>query len=120
MGITAIINVVLNVLLIPVFGINGAAAAMLGTMLVNAFLAYILLRPVVAVPLEMKSIGYMLLSALVMAGVLLVYIHFIKIETFVSLLASILLGALVYFVLLYKLDGDIRADLRKIIDEASA
>jgi len=40
MGITAIINVVLNVLLIPVFGINGAAAAMLGTMLVNAFLAY--------------------------------------------------------------------------------
>jgi len=119
MGITAVINIVFNLLLIPVFGINGAAVAMLGTMLVNAFLAYIFLRPVVAISIEVKSIGYMLLSALIMAGVLLVYVHFVKIETFVSLLISILLGALIYFVILLKLDGAIQADLKKIIKEVS-
>ena len=119
MGITAIINLVFNLLLIPNFGINGAAAAMLGTMLVNAFLAYILLRPVVAISLEVKSIGYMLLSVFVMAGVLLVYVRFVKIETFVSLLISILLGALVYFAILLKLDGSIQADVKKILKEVS-
>lgn len=117
MIISAILNVVLNILLIPIIGINGAATAIFVTMTINALLAYAFLRQEVRIQLEMKQIGYITLSSLVMAGSVLVFIYFFGVETFAGLCIAISLGALVYFSILLKIDGAFQTDLRNIIKE---
>ena len=113
--VSAILNIILNLFLIPILGIVGAATATLLTMSTNALLAYILLKPVVKLSLEKKSIGYMILSSMVMACVLIVCIYYVKIQDFTNLFAIVLMGAFVYFIILFTLDEDLTSDIKNIL-----
>jgi O-antigen/teichoic acid export membrane protein len=112
---SAILNIILNIVLIQLFGINGAAAAMLITMVINAVLAYSLLRPVVKISLELRSIFSMIVSSLGMAFFVMAYIYFFKIQTFIDLCIPIFVGALIYFVLLLKIDTSIYSVLKDLL-----
>ncbi|MGB9176339.1 MAG: flippase [Methanoregula sp.] len=113
--VSAVLNIIFNVVLIQLFGINGAAAAMLLTMVINAVLAYALLRPVVKLSLELKSIFSIIVSSLGMTCFVLVYIYFFKIQTFIGLCIPIFAGALIYFALLLKIDTSIYAVVKDLL-----
>ena len=113
--ISAILNIILNIVLIPVFGVTGAAAAMLLTMLINAGLAYAFLKAVVTVPLELRSIGYMIGSSMVMACVVIVSTSYVKIQDFTNLFTIVLMGAFVYFIILFTLDKKLTSDIKNIL-----
>jgi O-antigen/teichoic acid export membrane protein len=114
--VSAVLNIILNIMLIPVFGILGAAVATLLTMTVNALLAYILLKPVVKLSLEIKSVTYMILSSIVMAVVVIVYYYYLRIETFQSLCSIILIGAIVYFIILFTLDKNLSKEIKNLLN----
>jgi O-antigen/teichoic acid export membrane protein len=114
--VSAILDIILNIFLIPIFGILGAAIATLLTMTVNALLAYILLKPVVKLSLERKSIGFMIVSSIVMSVVVLVYYYYLGIENFLSLCAIILIGAVIYFIILFTLDKDLTEEIKNLLN----
>jgi O-antigen/teichoic acid export membrane protein len=114
--VSAVLNIILNIMLIPVFGILGAAVATLLTMTVNALLAYILLKPVVKLSLERKSIYFMIVSSTVMSVVVLVYYYYLGIENFLSLCAIILIGAGIYFIILFTLDKNLTKEIKNLLN----
>jgi O-antigen/teichoic acid export membrane protein len=114
--VSAVLNIFLNIMLIPVFGILGAAVATLVTITVNALLAYILLKPVVKLSLERKSIGFMIVSSIVMSVVVLVYYYYLGIENFLSLCAIILIGAVIYFIILFTLDKNLTKEIKNLLN----
>ena len=106
-SISALLNIVCNVILIPIFGIAGAAGATLITISLNAVLGYVVLRPEIPLKLEMRSVAHILLSAIFMASIVICYTWYLGIGSFFNLCACVLIGAVCYFVVLLKLDTDI-------------
>jgi hypothetical protein len=88
---------------------------MLLTMVINAVLAYSLLRPEVKISLELKSLFSILASSLGMTCFVLVYIYFFRIQTFIDLCIPIFAGALIYFALLLKIDGEIYSVVKDLL-----
>jgi O-antigen/teichoic acid export membrane protein len=113
--VSAVLNIIFNLLLIPAFGILGAALATLLTMSINTFLAYILLKPIVKLSLERDSISYMILSSIVMALVVLAYTYYLKIENFASLCSIVLIGACIYFIILFTLDKNLKKEIKNLL-----
>jgi O-antigen/teichoic acid export membrane protein len=110
--IAAIANILLDLALIPLIGITGAAVATLIAMTLNAIGALFLLSRIISVKFEYKAIKNILCAAGLM-GILLVFIHFLLPLTHViTVLAVVIIGALIYIFVLFKLD-------RKIHDEIS-
>jgi O-antigen/teichoic acid export membrane protein len=110
--IAAIANILLDLALIPLIGITGAAVATLIAMTLNAIGALFLLSRIISVKFEAKAIKNILCAAGLM-GIFLVFIHFLLPLTHViTVLAVVIIGALIYIFVLFKLD-------RKIHDEIS-
>jgi O-antigen/teichoic acid export membrane protein len=110
--IAATANILLDLALIPLIGITGAAVATLIAMTLNAIGALFLLSRIISVKFEYKAIKNILCAAGLM-GILLVFIHFLLPLTHViTVLAVVIIGALIYIFVLFKLD-------RKIHDEIS-
>jgi len=110
--IAAIANILLDLALIPLIGITGAAVATLIAMTLNAIGALFLLSRIISVKFEYKAIKNILCAAGLM-GIFLVFIHFLLPLTHViTVLAVVIIGALFYIFVLFKLD-------RKIHDELS-
>jgi O-antigen/teichoic acid export membrane protein len=107
-------NIVLNILLIPVLGITGAAVATLITMTLNAGVALYFLSKLIAVKLEHGPVKNILIASGTM-GLLMLIIHVVFPLSHVLLLFSVIAaGAFVYFFVLLKLDKEIRGDLKGI------
>lgn len=68
-GVVVVVNIVLNMLLIPVFGLIGAALATFVTMLLNAVLARRVLSNMMRVKIEVDSVRNILVATGAMAGV---------------------------------------------------
>jgi O-antigen/teichoic acid export membrane protein len=103
-------NIVLNVLLIPVLGILGAAVATLLSVFLNAVLSYSYLSRIIPVRLEKKPVGSIVVSGVVMGTVVLAFSILTGISSVLLLIAAVLLGAGVYFALLFRLDPGIRSE----------
>ena len=106
----SILNLVLNILLVPLFGINGAAAS---TTFVNIGMALVLFIEVKSsvkiVPLRRKMLRILLIS-IIPTGILLILKSFISINIF----SLVLLGAfffLLYFALIFLTRSFDRNDL---------
>jgi O-antigen/teichoic acid export membrane protein len=113
-AIAAIVNILLDLTLIPFIGITGAAMATLIAMTINAVGAIILLSRIITVKFEYKPIKNILCSAILM-GILLVFIHFLLPLTHViALLAVVIIGALIYIFVLLKLDREIHDELKNL------
>ena len=115
-GSAALLNVALNVLLIPIIGIEGAAVASLVSITLNAVLLWYYLRQHLSVRCDLRAAGHILLSALLMAAVILVYMQFVPLTNIFLVLVPVAVGAVLYFVVLFRLNREIHdeiADLAK-------
>ena len=115
-GSAALLNVVLNVLLIPIIGIEGAAVASLVSITLNAVLLWYYLRQHLSVRCDLRAAGHILLSAFLMAAVVLVYMQFVPLTNIFLVLVPVEVGAVIYFVVLFRLNREIHdeiADLTK-------
>jgi O-antigen/teichoic acid export membrane protein len=113
--IAAVVNILLDIALIPVMGITGAAVATLIAMTLNAMGALILLSRTISVKFEYKPIKNMLYAAGLM-GVFLVCIHFLlPLTNVITVVAVVILGAAIYTIVLFNLDREMHDELQGLI-----
>jgi O-antigen/teichoic acid export membrane protein len=114
-SIIVVVNIVLNIVLIPLIGITGAAVATLISILISAILGYLVLGKYLSVTMEKKPLlhilGAVAVMALVVGGLRLV----VPVVNLGYLVGLVIIGAAVYIVLLLRIDRDIRDDLKEII-----
>jgi len=113
---SAVMNIILNILLIPVFGITGAAVATLVTITMNAVLAYQMLKSSVRVRVDLRTVPNLVVSSLIMSGFLLVYIYVLPVQDFISLGLVLIFSAIVYFCSVLGTDRIIRNDLKELLE----
>jgi O-antigen/teichoic acid export membrane protein len=116
---SAVLNVLLNIILIPIMGISGAAIASLATMSMNAALAYVMLKSSLTIKIDRLSILNLVISALGMTVFLAAYTYLFPITSFIELGVAIGFGALLYFTFVLKIDRSIRNDLKVLLDTMS-
>ncbi|MDD1687197.1 flippase [Methanoregula sp.] len=112
---SAIMNIILNILLIPVWGISGAAIAMLVTMSMNAVLAYGILRSSLHVRVDLRSVINLIISAFIMVAFLLAYTTVLPVQTFIGLILVLAFSAVIYFCAVLGIDRTIRNDLKELL-----
>ncbi|MDR0767296.1 MAG: flippase [Methanosarcinales archaeon] len=108
-GIAA--NVTLNVVFIPIYGMEGAAAATVIAMLLNSILAYLFLRKVIPVRYNWKSISKMVIASLLMCAFLLGFKYVLPITNVVLLLVAFTVGGLLYGLIMLKIDKEIHGEV---------
>jgi hypothetical protein len=82
----------------------------------NAVLAYFMLKPSLKIEIDLRSVVNLVVSALSMAIFLGVYMYAFPIQSFVSLGLAIGIGAIIYFVVVLKIDRSIRSDLKILMN----
>ena len=112
-GATA--NIVLNLLLIPLVGIVGAAIATLVTMTLNVVMGRIILSQIINIRIEYISVLNILKASAVMALLVGGYRLFVPLSNLWLTLTPIAIGGIVYGVLLLKLDKAICYELKAIV-----
>lgn len=113
-AIAATANIILDFMLIPVLGILGAAVATLITMTLNSLLAYMALKHVIHVRLEIQEIKNIIIAAIAMGLGVGCYRILVPISSIWLTLIPIILGAILYVLLLLKLDTNIRREAIQI------
>lgn len=111
MGIAIIINIFLNIVLIPLFGLVGAAIAAVFAVIVNALIAYKALSTHVRLDLDAKALRNILVASGVMGGALLILRLFVPFFHLMVLVAAVVFGTLLFFFTLLKLDSSLRSEL---------
>jgi O-antigen/teichoic acid export membrane protein len=114
-GTAAVVNILLDLALIPLFGIEGAAIATLVTMLVNAGIARYYLAKQIPVKLERGPLLHILVAAGAMALVVLAYRLIIPLSNVFVVLGAVALGGLVYGLLLLKIDPGLHDEIRDLV-----
>jgi O-antigen/teichoic acid export membrane protein len=115
-AVAAVLNIVLNCILIPVMGIWGAAVATLVTMSMNAVFATTVLQGSFPVRLDLRSTGNLVIAALVMTGALAVFTYLFPVDSFLMLAVAVGAGGLVYSAVVLRIDRSIRNDLKILLD----
>jgi len=115
--IAIVINVTLNVTLIPIFGLVGAAVATTTAILFNSVAHYLYLSRLVPVRLPYRQLGIIVLASSTMLGVLTIVERYVIINSFNTLIAMIVLGAGMYGVVIL-VDPTIRAKIKQNIRNA--
>ena len=102
---TIALNLVLNVALIPIYGITGAAIATTTAAIANTVLHGVYLARFVTVRLPYRLIGLCTIGSVLMGGVLTTVRTVVPVTGIVTLVAEICLGVLIYaaFVLIVPL-----------------
>jgi len=113
-AIASVINIILNLLLIPVIGITGAAVATLITMTVNAALAHRALSRIIDVRLEKGPVQNILIATLAMGLFVLLFRWFIPLTNIAVVLLAVAIGGLIYGIILLKLDRGIHDELQDL------
>ena len=113
---SALLNIVLNILLIPQYGIAGAAVASLVTITINAALAYTMLKSFLHISIDKRGVLNLVVSALIMSVALLAYVYLFPIRDFVGLVLVLGFSAIIYFVSVLGIDRTIRNDLKELLD----
>ena len=113
--IASVLNIVLDVLLIPIFGINGAALATLATMVINALLAHRALSKLITIRIGSDSFINIVKASITMALFAVIFRVFVTLSNVWLMLIPILLGAILYSILLLKLDKSISNELQQIL-----
>ncbi|CAD6491157.1 MAG: putative flippase AglR [Candidatus Argoarchaeum ethanivorans] len=115
--VAAAANVVLNIILIPMIGIEGAAVATLLTMILNAVLARRVLSRMITIRVEYDSLWNILKASFVMSLFVGSYRLLIPLSTVWLTLAPVALGGVVYGFLILKFDKKICNELKEIITQ---
>jgi len=114
--VAVVVNIALNVMLIPVIGIVGAAVATLVTMTLNALLARRALSRIMAVRVERDSLLNIVKASATMGVLLGGYRLFVPMSSVWLALVPVAAGGAVYSILMLKLDRKICNELREIVE----
>lgn len=110
-------NIMLNFVLIPFIGINGAALATLLTMALNALLAGKLLSKIIPIQLDFTNLLGTLEASFVMGFLLIIYILLFPLLNIWTTLMAVFIGGCIYIVLLFKLNKQISNELYNIMSD---
>jgi O-antigen/teichoic acid export membrane protein len=114
-GAAAAALVLGDLALIPIFGVSGAAMALLASMAIASILARLLLRRTVRVRLERRPLGAIVLAAALMAGAVLAYRAVLPPDSLPILVGAIALGAAVYLGAVLAIDPTIRDEVAGLV-----
>jgi O-antigen/teichoic acid export membrane protein len=114
-GAGAVVLVLGDLVLIPAFGITGAAMALLASTAVATVLARVLLGRTVLVRLERRPLGAVAFAAALMAGAVLAYRAVLPPDSLPILIGAVALGAAVYLGAVLALDPTIRAEVAGLV-----
>jgi O-antigen/teichoic acid export membrane protein len=112
--IASVANILLNFILIPVLGITGAAVATLIAMSLNALGALILLSRVIPLKIENNPVKNMLFAAGLMGIFLLLVRFLVSLNHVLVVLATVIMGALIYIFVLFRLDRGIHDEIKNL------
>ena len=115
--VAVVANIALNVALIPVIGIAGAAIATLVTMGLNAVLAMWVLSKMLTIRLEAGSLLNILKASVVMSLFVGVYRLVVPLSSVWLALVPVVLGGVIYVVLILKFDRKIYEELKGIMTQ---
>ena len=110
----ALANILMNILLIPLLDIKGAAIATVFTMGLNAVLAHRILSQEMSIRIEFDSFFNILKASVLMSAVVLIYRFFLPLSNIWFTMFAVATGAMIYIVLILKLDRKIHNELREI------
>ncbi len=113
-AVAVAVNIALNMYLIPMMEITGAAVATLATMALSAGLAYRALSRSFRVQVERRAVGHICLAAFAMAAAVGLYALVIPLSNVFVVLGGVALGGIVYGIALLKLDAGIHDDLKDV------
>jgi len=116
-AVGVVANIVLNIVLIPVMGISGAAIATLVTMTLNAVLARRALSRLITIRLERRSLLNIITASVVMGVLVGGYRVLVPLSNVWVTLLAVVGGGAVYSVLVLKLDRKICNELRGIVEK---
>ncbi len=111
----AVLNIILNCLLIPILGINGAAVATLISYSVNAILIAHFLKRYITIKIEKRPILNIIIAAAVMGLFVFIYKLFVPLDNVILTLIPVCIGAVIYFLLLFKIDRGIRDEITGMV-----
>jgi O-antigen/teichoic acid export membrane protein len=111
----ALLNIGLNIALIPILGITGAAIATLGSITFNAILSYAYLSRMMRVRLERMPVLHITASTLAMALAVILFRIVFGLGTVLHLAAAVTIGGALYFLVLFSIDKGIKDDIRSIM-----
>jgi O-antigen/teichoic acid export membrane protein len=114
-AVAAAANIVLNLLLIPVMGIVGAAVATLVSMALNVVLARRVLAQIMTIRMGYKNLFNFIKSSFVMSIFIVVYRMFVPLSNVWLTIIPVVLGGVVYGILILKLDRKIYEELTGIM-----
>jgi len=114
-GTAAVVNILLDLFLIPLIGIVGAAVATLVTMLVNVAIARHYLARQIPVQIERGPTLHILLAAGAMAVVILLYRLTIPLTNVFLVLGAVALGGIVYGFILLKADAGLHDEIMNLV-----
>ncbi len=112
MTTAAVVNVAGNFLLVPSYGILGAAITTLIAYALLAFISVGIIRRVFPFPVQWSFIAKTLLASLVMSA----FLWFFHPQAIWEVMLAICLGAVIYFVVLFAVRGFNRDDIRSAKD----
>ncbi len=111
-SVAATANILLDLTLIPMLGITGAAVATLLTMTLNAVLAYRVLKRIIDVRLEYPSVRNILVASAMMGLFVGTYRLAVPLSSIWLTLVPVAVGAIIYGGVLLKLDRGIHDELQ--------
>ncbi|MFC4437780.1 MULTISPECIES: oligosaccharide flippase family protein [Natrialbaceae] len=98
--VSIVANLILTFVLVPLFGLSGAAIATAVSFGLNTILHAVYLSEFISIRFPIVEVGWALVAAITMTISLLALRHVLPIQTLVELLLVISLGALTYTVVL--------------------
>ena len=113
--VSVVVNIVLNAILIPAIGIEGAAVATLITMGLHAVLAHRILSKTITIMVGFNSLYNILMASIVMALIVGGYRFFVPLSNIWLTLVPVVVGGVVYGILILKFDRKIYAELKGIM-----
>ena len=115
-AVGVVANVVLNIALIPIMGISGAAIATLITMTLNAVLARRALSKLITIRIERRSLLNIMAASVVMGMLVGGYRMLVPLTNVWITLLAVVAGGVTYSVLVLKLDRKICDELQGIVE----
>ncbi|HJJ92565.1 MAG TPA: flippase [Methanocorpusculum sp.] len=108
---SAILNIVLNIFLIPTIGLEGAALASLASLTLNVVLLHYYLKSYLDIRCDLRAVFHIVFSSLFMAVFICVYRNYIPLTNIFQVLVAVLMGAILYFIALFRLDRGIHDEI---------
>jgi len=114
-AIGAASTIFIDILLIPIFGITGAALALLIGTTIFAIASHLVITKRIRVRIEKKPVLSIIISSFVMATCVSAYQYFIPGTNVFLIAGAVFAGMLIYSILLMRLDMGIRNEVRDMV-----